>query len=138
MATKWRAAVVVGRTRPNRRSGAVAEWVCADPPSVLELVVIDLAEVDLPLQAEPSPAAFGAYLLPSTCQWSELIDGFDAVVLVSPEYNTRPAPFSRTRSITYTRNGVTSQSPSSATASKAVSVLSSTSAWSHPSWVWRG
>ncbi len=87
MATKWRAAVVVDSTRPNRQARAVAEWVCADPRSAPELVVIDLAEVDLPLLAEPSPAAFGAYLLPSTCQWSELIDGFDAVVLVSPEYN---------------------------------------------------
>ncbi len=86
-ASLLRVAVVAGSTRPNRQARAVADWVCADPLSDLELVLVDLAEIDLPFLAEPSPAAFADYQLQSTRQWSELIETVDAVVLVSPEYN---------------------------------------------------
>ena len=84
---RLRAAVVAGSTRPNRQARTVAEWVCAEPDPDLELVLVDLAEIDLPFLAEPTPAAFGDYQLPSTRRWSELVDSFDAFVLVSPEYN---------------------------------------------------
>jgi NAD(P)H-dependent FMN reductase len=43
--------------------------------------------MDLPMLAEPSPAAFGGYALTHTREWSRLINGFDGYVLVSPEYN---------------------------------------------------
>ena len=82
-----RVAVLAGSTRPNRRARAVAEWVCADAHDDLDLVLVDLAEVGPPMLAEPTPAAFGGYTLERTKAWSELIAGFDAYVLVSPEYN---------------------------------------------------
>ncbi|MHB1535457.1 MAG: NADPH-dependent FMN reductase [Acidimicrobiales bacterium] len=82
-----RIAVLAGSTRPNRRALSVAEWICAEHLDGLELVLVDLDAMDLPMLAEPSPAAFGDYTLDRTRDWSRLIDGFDGYVLVSPEYN---------------------------------------------------
>lgn len=82
-----RVAVIAGSRRPNRRSRAVAAWVCAANAPGLELTMIDLAEIALPPLAEPIPAAFGEYSLQYTQEWSQLMAGFDAFVLVSPEYN---------------------------------------------------
>lgn len=82
-----RVAVIAGSRRPNRRSRAVAEWVCAAKTPGLDLTLVDLAEVALPPLAEPVPAALGEYALPHTEEWSRLVAGFDAFVLVSPEYN---------------------------------------------------
>ncbi|MGH3521833.1 MAG: SgcJ/EcaC family oxidoreductase [Mycobacterium sp.] len=83
-----RVAVIAGSRRPNRRSAAVAEWVCQAPAaSGVELTLVDLDEVGLPLLAEPAPAASGEYTLEHTRGWSKLVDRFDAYVLVTPEYN---------------------------------------------------
>ncbi len=82
-----RVAVIAGSRRPNSRSRAVADWVRAGAPGTAEMTVIDLDDVALPTLAEPSPPAVGEYTLPHTREWSEVIDGYDAFVLVSPEYN---------------------------------------------------
>ena len=82
-----RTAVVVGSTRPARLGRAVAEWVAADPIPDLDLVVVDLAEVDLPFLDEPDPPAWGNYARDTTRAWAGLVAGFDAFVLVTPEYN---------------------------------------------------
>ncbi len=82
-----RLAVIVGSTRPARRARSVAEWVSAAATPECELTVVDLADVDLPMLSEPSPAAFGPYTQDSTRRWSELVASFDGYVLVSPEYN---------------------------------------------------
>jgi len=88
MTSDLRIAILTGSTRPNGRSRAVAEWVAsAAHIDGLDLVVVDLDEVDLPMLAEPSPAACGDYTLSHTREWAALIDGFDGYVLVSPEYN---------------------------------------------------
>ncbi|MET9022524.1 hypothetical protein ABZV93_21345 [Actinopolymorpha sp. NPDC004070] len=52
-----RLAVIVGSTRPFRRAHSVAEWVCAvasDPDPGYDLVPVDLADLDLPMLAEPT------------------------------------------------------------------------------------
>jgi uncharacterized protein (TIGR02246 family) len=93
MTETTRVAVLAGSTRPNRRARAVAEWICADAHhDDLDLVLVDLAEVGPPMLAEPVPASFGEYSLEHTKAWSELIAGFDAYVLVSPEYNHSTSP----------------------------------------------
>ena len=79
--------VIAGSTRPVRQATVVAEWVCADPIPSLDLVLIDLADVGLPLLCEPAPAASGQYDQPATRSWSQLVAEFDAFVLVTPEYN---------------------------------------------------
>ena len=85
--TGLRVGVIAGSTRPVRQARAVAEWVCADPIPSLDLVLIDLADVGLPLLCEPAPAASGQYDQPATRSWSQLVAKFDAFVLVTPEYN---------------------------------------------------
>lgn len=82
-----RVGVIAGSRRPNRRSRAVAEWVCSEPVVGVDLTLVDLEEVGLPPLAEPAPAAFGDYTLPHTRKWAALVDRFDAFVLVTPEYN---------------------------------------------------
>ncbi len=86
-AARLRVGVIAGSTRPGRQSRTVGEWVCADPISSLDLRLIDLADSGLPLLCEPVPAAFGQYQQPATRSWSQLIETFDAFVLVTPEYN---------------------------------------------------
>ncbi len=82
-----RTAVIVGSTRPVRLGPQVAEWVAADPNPDLDLVVVDLAEIDLPLLNEPAPPSWGKYAHETTRAWSAVVSGFDAFVLVTPEYN---------------------------------------------------
>lgn len=89
---RLRVGVIAGSTRPGRQSKTVAEWVCADPISLLDLYPIDLADAGLPLLSEPTPAAFGQYQQPSTRSWSRLAETFDAFVLVTPEYNHSTSP----------------------------------------------
>ena len=84
---RLRVGVIAGSTRPGRQSRTVAEWACADPIPSLDLRLIDLADSGLLLLSEPAPAAFGQYQQPSTRSWSQLVETFDAFVLVTPEYN---------------------------------------------------
>ncbi|MCL6091909.1 MAG: SgcJ/EcaC family oxidoreductase [Actinobacteria bacterium] len=82
-----RTAVVIGSTRPTRLGRGVAEWVATDPNPDLDLVIVDLAEMNLPLLDEPQPPAWGNYSHESTRAWSAVVASFDAFVLVTPEYN---------------------------------------------------
>jgi NAD(P)H-dependent FMN reductase len=84
-----RAAIILGSTRPGRRSEAVARWVVdqtADRPDI-EVEVIDLADIDLPMLDEAIPAIAGQYEHPHTRAWAEKIGSFDAFIFVTPEYN---------------------------------------------------
>jgi NAD(P)H-dependent FMN reductase len=82
-------AVILGTTRPNRVGAVVANWVMevAGKRDDAEFTLIDLAEIDLPLLDEPVPPIVGQYDKPHTREWSALIDGFDAFVFLTPEYN---------------------------------------------------
>ncbi len=80
-------AVIAGSTRPVRLAHTVARWVAADPEPAVEMTVIDLKTIGLPLLEEPMPAMTGQYAHTETQAWSELVQQFDAFVLVTPEYN---------------------------------------------------
>lgn len=89
-----RIAVLVGSTRPGRKSRMVADWVATvarDLPSVraAEAVVevVDIEEACLPLLDEPIPPVFGAYQHDHSRAWSQTVARFDAFVIVTPEYN---------------------------------------------------
>lgn len=84
-----RVAVIVGSTRPNRRSPLVASWVAEQALSRGDLTVevVDLAALDLPMYDEPEPAAVARISGIKTQQWADLVDSFDAYVFVVPEYN---------------------------------------------------
>ncbi|MFI7634370.1 NADPH-dependent FMN reductase [Nonomuraea sp. NPDC049400] len=89
-----RIAIVIGSTRPSRRTAVVARWVAevaARHPAVAAgqaaFEVVDLAEYGLPVLDEPVPALFGDYRNEHTARWAETIASFDGFVFVTPEYN---------------------------------------------------
>ena len=82
--------VIVGSTRPGRVGQPVAEWFvrCAKEHGEFDVDLADLAVIDLPLLDEPKHPAFGDYQHEHTKAWSARVGAADAIVLVSPEYNT--------------------------------------------------
>lgn len=86
-------AVVVGSTRPGRRAAPVADWVVERIRGTadVDVVVLDLAEHDLPLLDEEAPPIMGAYANDHTKAWAAAVAPVDAFVFVTPEYN-RSAP----------------------------------------------
>ena len=82
-------AIIVGSTRPGRKAEAVARWVydIAKKRDDAEFEVVDIASFELPLLDEPVPPSMAQYSKPHTKAWSAKIDGFDAFVFVTPEYN---------------------------------------------------
>lgn len=91
-----RIGIILGTTRPGRRGALVAPWVAdiarqhlaaAEGDVEAEVEVVDLADVGLTILEEPAPAMFGVYQFDHTRRWSRLIEGFDAFVFVTAEYN---------------------------------------------------
>ncbi|MBN6050472.1 NAD(P)H-dependent oxidoreductase [Nonomuraea sp. RK-328] len=87
-------AIIVGSTRPSRRSAVTARWVAeaaarhrAVTAGAAAFEVVDLAEYGLPMLDEPAPALFGDYQHPHTHRWAETVASFDGFVFVTPEYN---------------------------------------------------
>ena len=55
--------------------------------------MLDLAEINLPFLDEPHHPKLGRYTKPHTLAWAHEIDTADALVIVTPEYNSGfPAP----------------------------------------------
>jgi NAD(P)H-dependent FMN reductase len=89
-----RIAIIIGSTRPRRRSAVVARWVAdvaARHPAVTageaSFELVDLAAYGLPVLDEPLPALFGDYRNEHTAAWAETVASFDGFVFVTPEYN---------------------------------------------------
>ncbi len=81
--------VIVGSTRPGRVGPAVADWII-DPARArgdLEVVVTDLAELNLPMFDEPNHPRLHQYVHQHTKDWSAIVDQSDAFIFVIPEYN---------------------------------------------------
>ena len=82
--------IITGSTRPGRNSLQVAEWVkgIADKRGDAEYEVVDLAEFNLPMYAEPISAAYSQdYQTPEAIPWSRKIAELDGYVFICPEYN---------------------------------------------------
>lgn len=84
--------IVVGSTRPGRAGLPIAEWFRgrADVHGGFEVVMADLGEIDLPLMDEPHHPRLRQYTKQHTWDWSALVEGADAFVFVTPEYNHAP------------------------------------------------
>lgn len=84
-----RIGVIVGSTRPNRRSPLVASWVeqHAARHEGVEVEVLDLHDFALSMYDEPEPAAVGTVQGDRARVWAAEVDRFDAFVIVVPEYN---------------------------------------------------
>lgn len=81
--------IIIGSTRPGRVGPAVADWIArrAEEHGGFQVEVTDLAEVDLPMFNEPNHPRLRQYANQHTKDWSALVDGSDAFVFVTPEYN---------------------------------------------------
>jgi NAD(P)H-dependent FMN reductase len=85
-----RIAIVVGSTRRGRRSELVAHWVAklADKRDDAEFVVLDLAEMDLPMFDDENPPSLGKPPRdPRVKRWSAEVAACDGFVFITPEYN---------------------------------------------------
>lgn len=82
-------AVVVGSTRPGRRSRQVADWVLARATARggADFEMLDLADYDLPLLDEPMPPSLGNYTHGHTQNWARTISQYDGFIFVTAEYN---------------------------------------------------
>lgn len=97
-----RIGVIIGSTRRGRRGDQIGHWVArhaaqseAAKAAGATFETVDLADHRLGFfEEETHPAAANKqYSDPATQAWSDLIDGFDAYIFVTPEYNhSVPAP----------------------------------------------
>ncbi len=81
--------IIISSTRPGRIGLPVANWFLeqAAAHGGFELQLVDLYELDLPLLDEPNHPRLRQYTKEHTRAWSETVDGADAVVFVTAEYN---------------------------------------------------
>ena len=86
--------VVIASVRPGRVGESVANWFVplAVSDGRFNVEVADLKELDLPLMDEPNMPGRREYTREHTKNWSGIVDGADAFVFVTPEYNATPAP----------------------------------------------
>jgi NAD(P)H-dependent FMN reductase len=81
--------IIVASTRPGRIGEPVARWFAgyAREHGAYDVEIVDLADVALPMFAEPEHPRFARYTLDSTKAFSATIARADAFVIVHPEYN---------------------------------------------------
>ena len=88
--------VVITSTRPGRNGEPVGQWfheyAKANPGAFDEVILSDLAEIDLPLLDEPHHPRAQKYTKEHTKKWAGIVNGSDAFVFVLPEYNFAPPP----------------------------------------------
>jgi len=84
-----RVKIIVGSVREGRISLPIANWVMDRIAARAEFdaELLDLAEWDLPMFAEPHPPATGRYTGEKQRAWAEKIAAADGYILVVPEYN---------------------------------------------------
>ena len=82
-------AVIYGSSRPSKVGKQVADWFVneAEPNKDFEFIMIDLAELNLPILSEPIPPIAAQYSQQSTIDWGKTIADMDAVIFVVAEYN---------------------------------------------------
>ena len=86
--------IIIASTRPGRGGPAVAKWFneFAGHDGKFEPVLIDLADLDLPIFDEPNHPRMKKYEHAHTKKWSEIVDSGDAYVFVMPEYDYNAPP----------------------------------------------
>lgn len=81
--------IVIASTRPGRAGLPIATWFEKHARAFdgFDVVVADLAEVNLPMFDEPNHPRLQKYTKAHTKEWSAVIAASDAFVFVTPEYN---------------------------------------------------
>lgn len=84
-------AVILGSTRPNRKSDRIAHWVVQNARELegTEVELLDLLDYPLPFFDEPQSPRYNENrpLNEVAKKWLTKLEKFDAYVVVSPEYN---------------------------------------------------
>jgi NAD(P)H-dependent FMN reductase len=86
--------IVIASVREGRVGLPVAEW-CADRArrhGRFEVELVDLKALDLPILAERNHPRLQQYKSDTQKAWSRTVQGIDAFVFVTPEYNHGTAP----------------------------------------------
>lgn len=88
--------VIIVSTRPGRIGKPIGDWffqyATENPSGFDEVVLTDLADLNLPLYDEPKHPRMQQYEHDHTRKWSSIVDGSDAFVFVLPEYNFTAPP----------------------------------------------
>lgn len=88
--------IILASTRPGSIGPALGGWAAANARRTggfEPIEVLDLARIDLPFLDEPHHPRLGRYTRPHTFAWSAQVDSADALVIITPEYNSGfPAP----------------------------------------------
>lgn len=94
MSARPRIGIIVGSTRPVRVGRPVAdELVGMVEAAGATPVMLDLAEIRLPLLDEPLHPASGIRSHAHSIAWAEQVAGLNGVLFLTPEYNAGyPAP----------------------------------------------
>lgn len=81
--------VLIASTRPGRIGPPIAEWVRqrAEDHGYFDVELVDLADVALPLLAEPNHPRIATYTHEATLRWSDTVRRAHAFAFVMPEYN---------------------------------------------------
>jgi NAD(P)H-dependent FMN reductase len=81
--------VILASTRPGRAGEPIADWFVerAIAHGAFDVELVDLADVALPFMDEPNHPRLRRYTHEHTKAWSARVDGADAFVFVTPEYN---------------------------------------------------
>jgi NAD(P)H-dependent FMN reductase len=82
-------AIIIGSTRPGRRSPEVAAWLSSQlsRSKSVHFSTIDLCDVNLPFLDEQNIPATGKYQQEHTKKWQATINEYDGVILLFPQYN---------------------------------------------------
>ena len=82
-------AIIIGSTRPGRRSPEVASWLSSQLSTSKNVYfsTIDLRDVNLPFLDERNLPAMGQYEQEHTKQWQATINKYDGIILLFPQYN---------------------------------------------------
>jgi NAD(P)H-dependent FMN reductase len=82
-------AIIIGTTRPNRKSEPVASWSyeISRPRKDAEYELVDLRDYDLPFYNDPYPPSRRKDLPDYAWAWSEKIASSDGYLFVTGEYN---------------------------------------------------
>ncbi|MBN8816900.1 MAG: NAD(P)H-dependent oxidoreductase [Sphingomonas sp.] len=89
MAEALKIGIIVGSVREGRISLPIANWVKEQIDALVEFdaKLLDLAEWQLPMFAEPNPPATGKYTGEKQREWAAVIGPMDGYILIAPEYN---------------------------------------------------
>ena len=80
--------IIIGSTRPTRRSPMIAQWFYENlPTDELEFELIDLATFDLPFLDEKALPQTMQYEHKKTKLWSQTIQSLDGFIFIVPQYN---------------------------------------------------